>query len=244
MQQRAYQRTSSNPMLNEERIRALSETTGQTAMTANGAVNKTTILLMIVFAGALVGWNSPLGSFTLVSAFGALIIAIITAFKPSIAPITAPIYAILEGLLLGGISSFLEQSYPGIAFQAIVGTISVFFIMMILYRTGAIKVTDRFRSIIVSAIMGIMATYLISFVLSFFMQVPLFTGGWLAIGFSAFVIIIAAFSLLLDFDMIERSETFGAPKYMEWYCAFSLLVTLVWLYFEILRLLSMLRGRE
>ncbi len=240
-----YSKTSNNPMMSEQRFHnAANAHSTAGVMTANGAINKATLLISIVFATSVLSWNMALGGLTVVAAIAALIVALVTVFKPTVAPVTAPIYAVLEGVLLGGISRFMEASYPGIAVQAVLGTIIVFFIMMVLYRSGIVKVTDRMRSTIVSAIMGVFFLYLISFILNFFLPAgsfSIFQSGWLGIGISVVVIVVAAFTLLLDFDMIERAETFNAPKYMEWYCAFSLLVTLVWLYLSILRLLSILR---
>ncbi len=214
-------------------------------MTANGTVNKAAFLILIVFASAIFGWSTAGVGYgiAMIAMLGGLVFALITSFKPQVAGITSPIYAILQGVFLGSIARIFEASYPGIASQAVIGTISVFMVMMFLYRAKIIKVTDRLRSIVIACTLGIAAAYLISFVMSFFISTTLFNvGGPLGIGISLFVIAVAAFNLLLDFDHIEKSESYGSPKYMEWYFAFSLLVTLVWLYIEMIRLLTRLRS--
>jgi uncharacterized YccA/Bax inhibitor family protein len=155
----------------------------------------------------------------------------------------APVYAILEGMFLGAISALFEAMYPGIVMNAVLGTFGTFLFMLFAYRTGIIKVTDKLRSIIMSATFGIAIMYGLSWILSIFgIGMPFFHGnGLISIGISIFIIVVAAFNLLLDFDMIERASAMQAPKYMEWFGAFGLLVTLVWLYIEFLRLLSKLR---
>ena len=161
------------------------------------------------------------------------------------APITAPIYAVLEGLFLGGLSSMFEARFPGIAVQAIFGTFGTMAGLLLAYRTGLIKATENFRLGVFAATAGIAMLYLVSIVMGFFgKSIPfIHQSGAIGIGFSVFVVIIAALNLVLDFDFIEKGEEVGAPKYMEWYAAFGLLVTLVWLYVEMLRLLSKLRSR-
>jgi uncharacterized YccA/Bax inhibitor family protein len=172
--------------------------------------------------------------------------AIVTVFKKEWAPITSPIYAVLEGFVLGGISSIFEASYPGIVIQAVGLTFGTLFALLIAYRSGLIKATENFKLGVVAATGGIFLVYMISFVLSFFgTTIPfIHESGTIGILFSLFVVVVAALNLVLDFDFIERGAESGAPKYMEWYAAFGLLVTLVWLYIEILRLLSKLRSRR
>ena len=177
---------------------------------------------------------------------GGLIVAILTIFKKHLSPITAPIYALLEGVALGGLSAFFESMYPGIVFQAVTLTFGVLFALLFAYRSGLIKVTQNFRMGVVAATGGIAIVYLVSWLMNMFTGSGIsmiHESGWMGIGFSAFVVVIAALNLVLDFDFIEAGAKQGAPKYMEWYGAFGLTVTLVWLYIEILRLLSKLRSR-
>ncbi len=238
---------SRNPMLQARHFEQLSEAKTGRVMTAAGTANKSAVLVLLIFAGAILSWQQaqPSVGLIVVGVIVGFILALVTTFKPIVSPITAPLYAFVEGLVLGGISVTLEASYPGIAIKAVIATISVFFLMNILYKTNVIRVTDKFRSIMMTAIMAIMFMYLFSFILQFFgITLSLFSGGPLAIGFSIVVVLVASFSLLLDFDMIERMELLKAPKYMEWYCGFALTVTLVWLYLEILRLLSLFSGRD
>jgi uncharacterized YccA/Bax inhibitor family protein len=170
----------------------------------------------------------------------------VTIFKKEWSPVTSPIYALLEGLVLGGLSALLELRFPGIAIQAVALTFGTLFVMLLAYRSGLIRVTQKFRLGIIAATGGIMVFYLLQMLLGFF-GVPMFSSvngnGFIGIGFSLFVVAIAALNLVLDFDFIEQGVHFGAPKYMEWYGAFGIMVTLVWLYIEILRLLSKLRSR-
>lgn len=182
----------------------------------------------------------------IVGSIGGFITAMITSFNPKKAGVLAPIYAILEGLFLGGISAFFEARYPGLVMRAVTLTFGVFIGMLFIYRSGLIKVTSKLRRGIVGATLGVGIIYLISWIAEMFGVNTsfLFGGGQFGIIFSLAVIGIAAFNLLLDFDFIENASNMGAPKYMEWYGAFSLMVTLVWLYIEILRLLSKLSSRD
>ncbi len=215
-------------------------------MSVDGTINKAALLILLVFGSAIFGWSasvSGLGGIGIVAMLGGLVFAIITSFKPNVAGITAPIYAILQGVFLGTIAYFFEASYPGIASQAMIGTIAVFMVMMFLYRTRIIRVTEKLRAVVIAATIGIGVAYLFSFILSLFTSYSLFAiGGPLGIGISLLVIGVAAFNLLLDFDYIEMSASQQAPKYMEWYFAFSLVVTLIWLYIEMIRLISRLRS--
>jgi uncharacterized YccA/Bax inhibitor family protein len=174
------------------------------------------------------------------------VIAIITIFKKEWSGITVPIYSIFQGIFLGLISGFFELSYPGIVFQAVLATFGVLFSLLFAYKLRIVRATENFKLGIVAATGGIALTYIISMILGFFgISIPLIFGsGPVGILFSLFVVIIAALNLVLDFDFIERGERYGAPKYMEWYGAFGLMVTLIWLYLEILRLLSKLRSRD
>jgi uncharacterized YccA/Bax inhibitor family protein len=177
--------------------------------------------------------------------FGGLAMALLTIFKKQWAAVTAPLYALLEGLFLGGISAYYETAFQGIVVQAVFLTFGTLFALLLAYSSGLIKVTKNFRLGIVAATGGIALVYLASFVLGFFgISIPfIHTSGIIGIGFSVFVVIIAALNLVLDFDFIEHGAEQGAPKFMEWYAAFGLMVTLVWLYLEILRLLSKVRSR-
>ncbi len=220
-------------------------------MTINGTVLKTGALLMLVVCGAIFTWNRAMatgnpGGWVAVGAIGGFIVAIVTAFKKDWSPITAPLYAGLEGLFLGGISAIFEMHYPGIVFNAVCLTFGTMFSLLFVYQSGWIKVTENFRMGLFAATGGIMMFYLVAMVLSFFnIQMPLIhSAGPLGIGFSLVVVVIAALNLVLDFDFIENGAAAGAPKYMEWYAAFGLMVTLIWLYIEILRLLSKLQRRD
>ncbi len=244
---------TSNPALNEQVFRGAGAAFGE-AMTVQGTVNKTGILLLCAVATAAWTWNiflhshSPeaVGPLALVGVIGGLIFAFATIFKKTWAPVTAPIYALLEGLVLGSVSAMLEVRFPGIAIQAVSLTFGTMVALLLAYRSGLIRVTDKFRLGIVAATGGIALFYVIEMILGFFgvRFAAVNGGGAIGIGFSVFVVIIAALNLVLDFDFIESGARAGAPKYMEWYGAFGLMVTLIWLYFEILRLLSKLRSRD
>jgi uncharacterized YccA/Bax inhibitor family protein len=226
-------------------------------MTVKGTVNKTLLIFALLLFSAYYTWSKFFGAADMQSAMAAVkpwvlgssivgfIVAIVNSFAPKWSPILTPVYAVLEGLFLGAVSALFNVYYPGIVAQAVGLTIATFFGMLFLYRTGIIKVTARLRSIIIGATFGIALFYLVYFILGLFgvnLGIVESSSG-LGIAFSLFVVGLAAFNLLLDFDFIERASTFGAPKYMEWYGAFGLMVTLVWLYIEILRLLSKLRER-
>jgi uncharacterized YccA/Bax inhibitor family protein len=223
-------------------------------MTLTGTVNKTGILLLCTLATACYTWRlflatrdmSSIGGLMTLGLIGGFIVAMVTIFKQQWAPITAPIYALLEGLALGGISAISEMRYPGIGIQAVSLTFGTLFVLLLLYRSGFIQVTDKFRLGIFAATGGIAIFYVIEMVLGFFGVHFTTINGSSPIGilFSLFVVAIAALNLVLDFDFIERGVAASAPKYMEWYGAFGIMVTLVWLYLEILRLLSKMRSRN
>ena len=213
-------------------------------MTLDGAVNKTAILLALCFAGAFAGWNVP--ALAMPGLIIGTILAFVTIFRsPAKAGSTAPFYAAFEGMALGGITVFAEMQYPGIGIQAIGLTFGILASLLFCYKSGIIKPTENFRLMVFSATMGITLLYLVSYIMSFFGSGIGFihSNGLVGIGFSVFVVGIAALNLVLDFDFIEEGADKGLPKYMEWYGAFSLMVTLVWLYIEILRLLMKLRSR-
>jgi uncharacterized YccA/Bax inhibitor family protein len=222
-------------------------------MTLNGTINKTGILLLCVIATAAWTWNefmqtrdpSLAGGALMIGLFGGLIFALITSFKRTWAPVTAPIYALLEGLALGGLSAMLELRYPGIAMEAVALTFGTLFVLLIAYRSGLIKVTQKFRLGVVAATGGIFIFYMLEMVLGFFgiNFTTVNSATPIGIGFSLLVVAIAALNLVLDFDFVEQGVAVGAPKYMEWYAAFGIIVTLVWLYIEILNLLSKMRSR-
>lgn len=223
-------------------------------MTLKGTVNSTGILLLCVIATAAWTWHLFLQShdiatvapWMMLGLFGGLVCAMVTIFKKEWSPVTAPVYALLEGLALGGISAVFDLRYPGIAIQAVSLTFGTLFVLLLAYSSGWIKVTDKFRLGVVAATGGIMVFYLLEMVLGFFgFHFTTINGsGAMGIGFSLVVVAIAALNLVLDFDFIERGVRVGAPKYMEWYGAFGIMVTLVWLYIEILNLLSKVRSRN
>jgi uncharacterized YccA/Bax inhibitor family protein len=244
-----------NPVLNEKAFQRVDQLVGasEEVMSLEGTVNKTAFLLLLVAAGAAWVWTRYFQSldpavimpYIVAGLIGGVVAALVTIFLPAWARISAPVYAAAQGLALGGISAFYEQQLHGIVFQAIGLTFGVLAVMLLAYRSGLIKVTDRFRMIVVAATGGIALLYFASIVLSFFgVTVPfIHQGGTFGIVFSLVVVGIAAANLALDFDFIQRGVEHGAPKLMEWYAAFGVMVTLIWLYLEILRLLSKLRRR-
>ena len=244
---------SGNPALSDSTFRSEGRAVGQT-MTLQGTVNKTGILLGILVLTAVYTWNlffqtgNPAAVMPIATggAIGGFVLALITIFKKAWSPFTAPIYAALEGLFLGGISAIFEYQYPGIVIQATGLTLGTLASLLVLYKLGIIKPTENFRLMIVSATMGIAVLYLISMIMNMFGSSGIgfiHSNGLFGIGFSLFVVAIAALNLVLDFDFIEQGSEMGAPKYMEWFGAFSLMVTLIWLYLEMLRLLAKLRSR-
>ncbi len=245
---------SSNPAMSERIFaKQTANVTDSGTMTINGTITKIGIMLLLVIAAASYTWGmvtgeNPAGAQTylIIGAVGGFITAIITVFKPRLAGITAPIYAILEGLFLGGISAFINQKYPGIPFQAVLLTIGTLFTMLFLYRSGRIRATPKFRRGVMMATGAIFFAYLASWILGMFgMSVGfMHSSGPLGILISLVIIVVAALNLIMDFDFIERGAEMSAPKYMEWYGAFGLMVTLIWLYIEFLRLLSRFAGRN
>ena len=244
---------SSNPTLNDKSFQGIT-IDGTARMTLDGTVNKTGILLVCAMATAFLTWRSFLSTgdpgtasgFLFLGLIGGLIFAMVTIFKREWSPVTAPAYALCEGLVLGGISALFEVRFPGIAMQAVALTFGTLGTLLVVYRTGIIRVTDKFRLGVVAATGAVALFYFLQMILGFFhlQFTSVYGGGIIGIGFSLIVVGIAAMNLILDFDLIERGVAYGAPKYMEWYSAFSLLVTLVWLYMEILRLLSKFRSRN
>ena len=250
---------SSNPVL-KENVFSRDYRSSAEVMTINGTMNKTAIMLLLVIAAAIFTWNKFFQAATtspeaasaavmpwlLIGGIGGLITALVTSFRPKSAAISAPIYAVFEGLLLGGLSALFESMYGGIVMRAVMLTLAVFFAMLFLYRSGIIKVTQKLKMGIFAATAGIAVVYLVSFIGSFFgMEFSFLHGNSnLSIGISLLIVAVAALNLVLDFSFIEEAAGTGAPKYMEWYGAFGLMVTLIWLYIEILRLLSKFASRD
>jgi uncharacterized YccA/Bax inhibitor family protein len=257
---------SGNPALSENRFRdtVLADVVNtDNAMTVKGTLNKFGFLFLLTMASAWYSWTKALEggdvwTLVLIGVFGGLGVAIAITFKKQWSEYLAPLYALLEGLFVGAISAFYEYSfaskqgayaggYSGIVFQAVALTFCVVAAMYLLYKFEVIKVTQKFRAIVFTATAGIALFYLVCWIISFFgVSAPsfVFQGTALGIGFSVFVVALAALNLVLDFDMIEKGAESGAPKYMEWYGAFGLLVTIVWLYIELLRLLAKLNSKD
>jgi uncharacterized YccA/Bax inhibitor family protein len=223
-------------------------------MTAQGTANKALLLLLCVLLTASWVWSKyyeamnpqVVTPWVAVGAIAGFIVALVTVFKQTWAPITAPLYALLEGLVIGGVSAMFEAQFPGIVIQAAALTLGTCLAMLLAFKSRLIRATENFKMGVFAATGGIALFYILTMVLGFFgIKMPLMYGNSLAsIGFSVVVVIIAALNLVLDFDFIEQGAAQGAPKYMEWYGAFGLMVTLIWLYLEMLRLLAKLRSRD
>jgi uncharacterized YccA/Bax inhibitor family protein len=262
---------TSNPALNEDVFANSAREYGQsTTMTLEGTAMKTGVLLAVLLAGVVYTWiqtgaaapalaaraaapgaaGMPIPQnaimYMAAGAIGGLIFSLVTVVSPRLSPYSAPLYAGFEGLFIGGLSAMCEYMFPGIALQAAGLTLGTLVILLLAYSTRVISATENFKMGIVAATGAIGLVYLVSFILRLFgMQIPfIHESGMIGVGFSAFVVAIAALNLVLDFDFIENGARRGAPKYMEWYGGFGLLVTLVWLYIEVLRLLSKLRDRD
>ena len=238
---------SGNPALRGNAFSAMRSYNPSQAMTLQGTVNKGFILLFFVILGASWVWHNPVHYLPFVwpAAIGGFIIALVTIFKKEWSPITSPIYALVEGVFLGVISALMEQHYPGIVMRAVILTFGTLFCLLAAYKSRLIRVTAKFRLGVFAATGGIAVLYFMTFILNFFgVQVPFIYGsGPIGIGVSLFIVIIAALNLVIDFDFIERGVQANVPRYMEWYGAFALMVTLIWLYLEILRLLAKLNRR-
>ncbi|MBW5446777.1 hypothetical protein GE107_11960 [Cohnella sp. CFH 77786] len=242
---------SGNPTLNDKTFEQVQGHYGPDAMTLEGTVNKSFITLAILLGAAFCTWamyfrGENVIPYAIGGAIGGLILSLIISFKPSASRVLVPVYAALEGLFLGALSANYEAKFDGITLQAAMLTIAVFLGLLLAYKSRLIRATENFKLGVVAATAGIAIVYLINFVLSFFgMNVPyLHDNGLIGIGISLIIVAVAALNLVLDFDFIESGVQQGAPKYMEWYGAFGLLVTLVWLYIEMLRLLAKLRSRD
>jgi uncharacterized YccA/Bax inhibitor family protein len=242
---------TSNPALNAKTFENR-EAFSSESMTLQGTVNKTGLLLFCAIATAAWTWwlaGTQPGAVALClwgGLIGGLVFALITSFKKEWAPVTAPIYALCEGFALGGISEALNHAYPGIALQAIGLTAAVTAVMLLLYTSGAIRATPKFTVGVIAATGGIFLFYMVDFVMGFFGHHVslLYSNGPWGIAISVFIVIVAALNLVLDFNFIETGVDAGAAKYMEWYGAFGIMVTLVWMYIEILHLLSQIRGQR
>ncbi len=245
---------SSNPALSKA-FNQTFDITREGRMTVRGVINKFGFIFLMMMASAAYTWHAfdqgqSVTGYMWGGAIGGLVVAVIMSFKPTSSPYLAPLYGLLEGLFVGALSATINyamrESYPGIIMQAVALTFGAAIAMFILYHFRIIKVTERFRSIVFTATAGIAIFYVIAMVLRMFSIDIAFLheGSLLGIGFSLVVIVIASLNLIMDFDMIEKGAASGAPKFMEWFCAFGLLVTIVWLYIEILRLLSKLSSRN
>ena len=238
---------SGNPALQSNTFRKHLSGVSVGAMTINGTINKTGFSLLLLMVSSILTWANPsLMVMAIPATIMGIILAITTIFKPVYGYVTVPLYAIVEGVVLGAISWVFESSYPGIVIQAVFLTFGTLASLLLAYISGLIKATENFKLGVAAATGGIAIVYLISWVMSLFGSgISIIQSNSLySIAFSGFVVVIAALNLVLDFDFIEEGAEMGAPKYMEWYGAFGLLVTLIWLYIEILRLLSKLQNRR
>ncbi|PYP56894.1 MAG: hypothetical protein DMD44_11535 [Gemmatimonadetes bacterium] len=245
---------TSNPALNARTFADLRRDPTAPAMTLDGTVNKAAFLLFLVVVPAAWVWSqvrtaldpSVAGPWIVLGGIGGFVAAIVTIFKKEWAPVTAPVYAALEGLVLGGLSALLETKYPGIVMQSVGLTFATLAAMLVAYRTGLIKATEKFKLGVIAATGAIALYYVVGLVLRLFgVAMPFVQGSSTAsIVVSGVIVVVAALNLILDFDFIETGVAGGAPKYMEWYGAFGLMVTLIWLYLEVLRLLAKTRGRR
>lgn len=245
---------TANPALNENTfLNVHDQAYGGQTMTIEGTVSKTGVLLLLVMGAAAFTWRGYLNGSEQVMLWmiggliGGLIFALITSFKPAIAMYTAPVYAICEGLFLGGVSAQAQiMAGQAIVIQAVTLTFGILLALLVVYRAGLIKATENFKLGVAAATGGICLVYIATILLSFFgISVPyIHQSGAIGIGFSLFVVALASMNLVLDFDFIENGAERGAPKFMEWYAAFGLMVTLIWLYLEILRLLAKLQSRR
>ena len=243
---RHFSLRSGNPVLSKKTFSNTIFTDNQ--MTIEGTVNKTAISLLLLVGTGYFTFDVISPVLLIGSGIGGFILAIITVFKKEWAPITVPLYAVLEGAMLGGISYMYNSLYDGIVTNAILLTVGILVSLLIAYRSGYIKATENFKLGIFAATGGIALVYFINFIMGFFGSglgvMSINNSSILSIGFSIVVVIIASLNLVLDFDFIEEGAEKGAPKFMEWYGAFGLLVTLIWLYLEILRLLAKLNSRK
>lgn len=245
---------TANPAMTETAYRRAGRAdTPAAVMTLTGAVVKTAVLVVILLVTASYTWGQAAAGETtlaygllIAGCIGGFLVALLTVFVPRYSPVTAPAYAALEGLALGAVSAVFEAQYPGVVIQAVGLSVGVLAVMLFVYGTGVIRATERFKIGVVAATGAVCLVYLVDVVASFFgTRLPfIHESGLVGIGFSLVVVVIAALNLILDFDFIQQGVGRQAPKYMEWYGGFSLLVTLVWMYLEILRLLAKLRNNR
>lgn len=245
---------TSNPALNQKRFEQAGYGAPTDRMTVDGTVTKTALLLFLVLIPATWMWGQVYGAWSsadpwpivIGGAIGGFIVAMVTIFKPTWSPVTAPLYAVLQGLFLGGISARYNMQFEGIVVQAVALTFGTLLCLLLAYRSGLVRATENFKLGVVAATGAVCLVYIATLVLGLFgVQVPYIHGnGLIGIGFSLVVVVIASLNLVLDFDFIEQGAEAGAPRYMEWYAAFGLMVTLIWLYLEMLRLLSKLNSRD
>ncbi len=244
---------SSNPVMTGKIYEKAGNAATGSAMTINGTINKIGLMLVLVIAAASYTWNMVMGddpgragTMAIIGGIGGFVMALVTIFSPKSSSYTAPVYAILEGMFLGAISAVINERYPGVAFQAVLLTSGTLFTMLFLYRSGRIRATPKFRRGVMMATGAVFFAYMISWLMSLFGMSMGFmhSSGPLGIVINLVIIGVAAMNLILDFDFIEKGSRMGAPKYMEWYGAFGLMVTLIWLYIEFLRLFSRIAGRN
>ncbi|MBX3120283.1 MAG: Bax inhibitor-1/YccA family protein [Fimbriimonadaceae bacterium] len=242
---------TSNPTLNEETFDKFGPIEGvnATPMTLSGMISKTVILLAILVAFAFLGWQTPSYAFLVAGVVATLAVGITLAFKPQWSAFLAPVYSIFMGLAMGTLSKVVtvqlaDTKYANAVPLAVLGTMATLGIMLGLYASRIIKVTQTFIMVVAGATLAIMATYLLTWIIPGMSEMVIFKSGAIGIGFSVFVIILAALNFALDFHLVETGIKRGAPKYMEWYCGFAILVTMVWLYWEFLKLFMKLAGRR
>ncbi len=241
----------SNPVFSDSAFERVGHSSSADSMTVNGSIMKTFILGLVfiltsfIVMSYLPNFYGSLNAVIMASAIGAFFVGLIISFKPTTAPVLSVVYAVLESVVVTVISIVLNQKYNGIVFEAVAYTMIAFFTMLILYRIGVIKATETFKSVIITATAAIAISYVVLFILSFFGIRPnwFYGNSSLSIGINAVIIVVAALNLILDFDFIEKGSSMHMPKYMEWYAAFGLIVTIIWLYLEILRILSKIKSR-
>ncbi len=243
----------SNPIFSEKMIKSEERVLQGEPMTVNGAINKSLFMFACLLMTAaytfmlfLQGFTDKVSGLMMAGFAGSIVAFLVIIFARKTIKYMAPIYAISEGLLLGGFSCMMEKVYPGIVIQAVGATFMAFFVMLVLYKARIIKYTEKFRSILMISMFSIFGIYLVQFIGSFFhLSIPgLFSSGLIGIGFSLFVCVIAALNFIMDFANIEYGAEAGMDKNFEWYCAFGLMVSLVWLYIEVLNLLAKLRNNN
>lgn len=247
---------TSNPTLGENIINNYAYATADRTMTIQGAVNKVALLLALVVAGALYTWSKVMtavemgeGSvqgWMIGGSIAGFILALVITFKKDWAPLLSPVYAICEGLCIGALSAYFEVMFPGLVLRAVLLTFGVLFALLFMYKMRIITVTQRFRAIVLAATVGIAFAYLVTFIIGLFGVNTsfMYNGGSMSLIISLVVVAVAALNLVLDFDFIEQGSQADLPAYFEWYAAFGLMVTLIWLYIEILRLLAIIAGRR